>query len=98
MSTRPIPAPIPKCSSRIQTPRSTATAGLTYVTTVALDAPAFEITYTKSTSPSAVQTMPRIATELRADAEGITLEAVRIAGIRRTSEPTAVLADTTPSG
>ncbi|WTB41570.1 hypothetical protein OG569_28115 [Streptomyces sp. NBC_00827] len=57
-------------SSRKVTPAITATAGLTYVKTTALVAPASRISSRKTTKARAVQMTPRPAREARTDGEG----------------------------
>lgn len=57
-------------SSRNVTPATTATAGLTYVKTTALVAPASRISSRKTTKARAVQMTPRPAREARTDGEG----------------------------
>nr|WP_258308721.1 hypothetical protein [Streptomyces sp. NWU339] len=58
-------------SPRRSTPAVTATAGLTYVMTVARVGPASLISSRKATKATAVQTAPRPARAARAPAEGI---------------------------
>ncbi|MDX2907671.1 hypothetical protein PV517_03035 [Streptomyces griseiscabiei] len=59
-----------RCSSRIRAPAATATAGLTYVKTVARVGPTSRISSRKATKASAVQITPRATREIRADEEG----------------------------
>ncbi|WUH30580.1 hypothetical protein OG800_35715 [Streptomyces sp. NBC_00445] len=58
-------------SSRKIAPAATATAGLTYVKTVALVGPASLISSRKATKATAVQTAPRAASAARTEVEGI---------------------------
>ncbi|WUH40462.1 hypothetical protein OHA71_35925 [Streptomyces sp. NBC_00444] len=58
-------------SSRKIAPAATATAGLTYVKTVALVGPASLISSRKATKATAVQTAPRAAKAARTEVEGI---------------------------
>nr|WP_251829137.1 hypothetical protein [Streptomyces sp. ATCC 21386] len=60
------------CSSRKTAPAATATAGLTYVKTVALVGPTSRISSRKATKANAVQITPRAAREIRAEVEGST--------------------------
>ncbi|MDO0932678.1 hypothetical protein QQY66_13605 [Streptomyces sp. DG2A-72] len=57
-------------SSRKIAPAATATAGLTYVKTVALVGPASLISSRKATKATAVQTAPRAASAARTWVEG----------------------------
>ncbi|WSZ57509.1 hypothetical protein OH824_13545 [Streptomyces canus] len=58
-------------SDRKIAPAATATAGLTYVKTVALVGPASLISSRKATKATAVQTTPRVASAVRTEGEGI---------------------------
>ncbi|MDX3132905.1 hypothetical protein PV367_24735 [Streptomyces europaeiscabiei] len=57
-------------SSRKSAPAATATAGLTYVKTVALVGPTSRISSRKATKANAVQITPRATKETRAGVEG----------------------------
>ncbi|WP_239158049.1 hypothetical protein [Streptomyces sp. SID13726] len=57
-------------SPRNRTPATTATAGLTYVITVALVGPTSLISSRKATNATAVQITPRPASDARTEAEG----------------------------
>nr|WP_229840213.1 hypothetical protein [Streptomyces brasiliensis] len=59
-----------KGSSRKRAPAATATAGLTYVKTVARVGPASLISSRKATKASAVQITPRPMRAVRTDAAG----------------------------
>ncbi|MCX4761581.1 hypothetical protein OG562_11445 [Streptomyces sp. NBC_01275] len=63
--------PAVRGSCRNSAPAATATAGLTYVMTVARVGPASLISSRKATKATAVQTTPRPAREARTEAEGI---------------------------
>ncbi|MCT9138378.1 hypothetical protein N4G67_04700 [Streptomyces violarus] len=63
--------PAVSCSSRKIAPAATATAGLTYVQTVALVGPASLISSRKATKAIAVQTAPRAASAARTEGEGM---------------------------
>ncbi|WP_240436106.1 hypothetical protein [Streptomyces sp. CC0208] len=58
-------------SERKIAPAATATAGLTYVKTVALVGPASLISSRKATKATAVQITPRVASAARTEGEGI---------------------------
>ncbi|MDX2827555.1 hypothetical protein PV416_42490 [Streptomyces ipomoeae] len=66
-------------SPRKRAPAATATAGLTYVKTVARVGPTSRISSRKATKASAVQITPRPAREARTGPEGIVLGQVRAA-------------------
>ncbi|MFB8771169.1 hypothetical protein VSS16_00150 [Streptomyces broussonetiae] len=59
-----------RCSSRRTVPAATATAGFTYVMTVARVGPASLISSRKATNAIAVQTTPRAARDSRTSVEG----------------------------
>ncbi|WP_237517774.1 hypothetical protein [Streptomyces sp. SID7804] len=60
-----------RASSKNSAPAATATAGLTYVMTVARVGPASLISSRKATKATAVQMTPRPASAVRVSAEGI---------------------------
>ncbi|MDX3519748.1 hypothetical protein PV725_17595 [Streptomyces scabiei] len=66
-------------SSRNTAPAATATAGLTYVKTVARVGPTSRISSRNATNARAVQITPRAAREIRAGGEGSVEGAVRVA-------------------
>ena len=72
--TSPNPKPMTgvKVSLRTATPRSAATAGLRYVTTVARTGPTWSISAQKRRKADAVQTTARIRTEPSAAGLGMT--------------------------
>ncbi|MBD9703184.1 hypothetical protein IHE56_14010 [Streptomyces sp. ID01-12c] len=59
-----------RCSSRNRAPAATATAGLTYVKTVARVGPTSRISSRNATKASAVQITPRAARDTRAEVDG----------------------------
>ncbi|MBM4824912.1 hypothetical protein HXP45_28170 [Streptomyces actuosus] len=60
-----------RASFRKRAPAATATAGLTYVITVARVGPASLISSRKATKATAVQITPRPARDARTDADGV---------------------------
>ena len=70
MSTKPIAMPSVNGSPSHATPNPIATAGFTYVITVARGAPASAMSAKNTTNPSAVQTTPSTITANRADVDG----------------------------
>nr|WP_246204031.1 hypothetical protein [Streptomyces tailanensis] len=67
------------CSSRKIAPAATATAGLTYVKTVALVGPTSWTNSRKATKARAVQITPRAVRDARAGVEGMVGGRVRAA-------------------
>ncbi|WP_280907952.1 MULTISPECIES: hypothetical protein [unclassified Streptomyces] len=71
ISAKATPTPRVRGSERNRTPATTATAGLTYVITVALVGPTSLISSRKATNATAVQITPRPARAARTEEEGI---------------------------
>ncbi|WSQ08653.1 hypothetical protein OG604_13220 [Streptomyces sp. NBC_01231] len=68
-----IAMPVVNASSRNRAPAATATAGLTYVKTVARVGPTSLISSRKPTKASAVQITPRPRRAVRTDTDGVSL-------------------------
>ncbi|MGK3941975.1 hypothetical protein ABK046_26495 [Streptomyces caeruleatus] len=71
ISAKATPTPTVRGSERNSTPATTATAGLTYVITVALVGPISLISSRKATNATAVQSTPRPARATSTEAEGM---------------------------
>nr|WP_248845332.1 hypothetical protein [Streptomyces griseorubiginosus] len=70
ISAKATPTPTVSGSERNSTPATTATAGLTYVITVALVGPTSLISSRNATNATAVQITPRPASATRTEVEG----------------------------
>nr|WP_234439122.1 hypothetical protein [Streptomyces sp. NRRL B-3229] len=71
ISAKATPTPTVRGSERNSTPATTATAGLTYVITVALVGPISLISSRNATNATAVQITPRPARAARTDEDGM---------------------------
>jgi len=96
-SANPIAIPGVKVSSRSATPRTAATAGLTYVNTIGRTGPASAISAKKTRNATAVQRTDRPATDASTRPEGIDSGAERNAAGRYGIAASASDAATTPS-
>nr|WP_234491432.1 hypothetical protein [Streptomyces sp. MBT33] len=89
ISANAAPMPQVRSSPRNSAPAATATAGLTYVKTVARVGPTSLISSRKATKASAVQITPRPARAASTEAEGISDGRVAAAGPAYTSAASA---------
>src|SRR3954463_9443636 len=96
MSSSPAPPPPLSDSSSSSTPRTTATAGLTYVTTAARPAPTDAMSEYQRTNTIALQNTPRAATAASVPAPGISDGAVNAAGTASTTADTTNTHAVTP--
>src|SRR5437773_6705112 len=96
-SANPIAIPAVNFSSRIVTPSTAATAGLTYVITVARTGPASAISCVKRTNATAVQATARPTTEASTFQPGKLLGSEKAANGRYARAASAIETVTTPS-